>query len=162
MTVLFDMIDVAHLEAFDYDRLRREKRHAELELSTARYWEIPDDIGYWEQYLEVVTVAISRKRYDDKKRYPLGNNHRISAADVKERLDIVNIIEQTTELRKTGNRFTGKCPLHNDRSPSLTVYPDQRSWWCYSCNRGGDIFDFIQAYDNVSFPKALNKLAGER
>jgi len=162
MDFLFDMIDVAYLERCTMEGLKRTKHHAELELHSAEFWNNDADFVFFTEYLEAVNCAISRKRYDERKTRPIINSSRIPAADVKERLDIVAVIGEYTDLRKTGNRFTGSCPLHPDLNPSLIVYPDQQSWWCYSCNKGGDIFDFIQEYDKITFPEAVSKLAGVR
>lgn len=159
MDFLFDMIDVAYLERCTMAGLKHEKWKAQLEVHSAEFWNNEPDIVFWTEYLEAVNCAISRKRYDERKARPVNNSSRISAADVKERLDIVAVIGEYTDLHRSGNRFTGSCPLHDDKHPSMFIYPDQQSWHCYQCNQGGDVFDFIQKYDNVSFPDALRKLA---
>ena len=160
---LFDMTDVAYLERCTMEGLKRTKHHAELELHACDFWDDYTDAQFWFEYLEAVDCAISRKRYDERKANPLPKNSSgISATDVKERLDIVAVSGEYTDLRKSGSRFTGSCPLHPDLNPSLVIYPDQQTFWCYSCNKGGDVFDFIQEYDKVTFAEALKKLAGYR
>ena len=160
MAIIFNNEDVALLASrFTTAELRRERHRAKLDYFTAAYWEDEDAAGYWQQYLEVVECALKRHLHAEAKQYPLKSGN-VDARIVKERLDIVDVIGQHTKLRKTGNRFTGLCPLHDEKHPSLFVYPDQKSWWCYSCNRGGDVFDFIQALNKVDFKQAASMLAG--
>lgn len=53
-----------------------------------------------------------------------------------------------------------RCPFHGeDRHPSLKVYDGDRGWWCFVCNKGGDIFDFVMAHDGLEFPKAVERIA---
>jgi len=52
-----------------------------------------------------------------------------------------------------------RCPFHSDQRPSLHVYPASESWWCYGCHRGGDVFDWVQVRDGVTFVEALARLA---
>lgn len=156
---LFDMDDVAYLARCTMEGLKREKWRAELELHSAEFWFDDESAEFWEEYLDAVTCAIATKLKQEK---PIETEKRytgISAADVKERLDIINVIEGYTDLKKSGTRMKGRCPLHQDRNPSLTVYPDQQSWHCFSCNQGGDVFEFIQLIDKVSFPEAVNILS---
>lgn len=83
--------------------------------------------------------------------------------DLKERVraavDIVDVIGQTLELRPQGRNFVGLCPFHADKRPSFTVNPARQSWKCWPCDRGGDVFSFVQQRDGVSFPEALRTLA---
>lgn len=75
-----------------------------------------------------------------------GQPTQVDFAAIKARIDIVDYIGQFTELRGSGRSWKGKCPLpdHKDDSASLHVYKEQRSWWCYGCNRGSDVFDFAK------------------
>ena len=128
-----------------------------MHLHTADYfWENTD---YWEQYLELVNVSIASMLDSERPLLSAASGNCVKAADVKARLDIVNVIERYTELRPTGRRFSGRCPLHQDRHPSLVVYPENNSWYCFSCNRGGDAIDFYQAVNKIDFKQALKELA---
>ena len=62
------------------------------------------------------------------------------------------------ELRRAGSRYSGRCPLHNDREPSLVVYPDTQSYFCFSCQHGGDVIDFLSRRHNVGFKEAVTLL----
>jgi DNA primase len=59
------------------------------------------------------------------------------------------------DLKKYGSRYKAPCPLHSEKSPSFTVYPDSQSFHCFGCNEGGDVIDFIIKLKNMSFKGAL-------
>ena len=77
-----------------------------------------------------------------------------------EKIDIVDYIGQTEELHRKGNNYFIKCPFHKgDDTPSLCVYPDDNRWYCFGCGAGSSIYDWIRLYDQVSFVKAVEKVA---
>ncbi len=82
------------------------------------------------------------------------------AATIKEKLDIVDLIGETVQLRKAGTTYKGLCPFHGEKTPSFTVTPARETWKCFGCGRGGDIFNFVMERDGVDFPTALRSLAG--
>ncbi|MEO8462795.1 MAG: DNA primase [Chloroflexota bacterium] len=82
------------------------------------------------------------------------------AAEVKSRLNIVDVIGESVQLRKAGTTFKGLCPFHGEKTPSFTVTPSRDSWKCFGCGLGGDIFSFVMQRDSVTFPEALKSLAG--
>ncbi|MES2210485.1 MAG: DNA primase [Chloroflexota bacterium] len=81
------------------------------------------------------------------------------AAEVKSRLNIVDVIGETVQLKKAGTTFKGLCPFHGEKTPSFTVTPSRDSWKCFGCGLGGDIFSFVMQRDSVPFPEALKSLA---
>lgn len=81
---------------------------------------------------------------------PLAREGRLDYAAIKARVDLVEYIGRVTELRPIGRNFKGLCPLHGEDTPSLWVYPETRSWYCFGCRQGGDLFDFGKAYANLS------------
>ena len=83
-----------------------------------------------------------------------------AAALVKEKLDIVELIGETVQLRKAGTTWKGLCPFHGEKTPSFTVTPTRETWKCFGCGRGGDIFNFVMERDGVDFATALRSLAG--
>ncbi len=90
--------------------------------------------------------------------YPL----KMTAIDeVKARLDIVDIVSNTVELRKAGKSYSGFCPFHhNTRTPAFAVFPDTGTWRCFGeCNEGGDIFSYVMKKEGWDFPTALKELA---
>jgi DNA primase len=79
--------------------------------------------------------------------------------DVKQKLDIIDIIGQHITLTKSGRTFRGLCPFHGEKHPSFYVYPEQQSWHCFGCNTGGDVFSFIMKKQGIDFSEALRELA---
>ncbi len=84
--------------------------------------------------------------------------NRVDAKELKSRINIVDIIQSEVELKPSGRSMKGRCPFHNDRSPSFHVYEDSQRWWCYACNEGGDVFNFIQKSRNCDFRAAIDLL----
>jgi DNA primase len=80
---------------------------------------------------------------------------------VRAHTDIVSLIGETVRLQSVrgGREFIGLCPFHDDRNPSLRVYPDRQSYRCWSCNAGGDCFTFVMELDRLEFRDALELLA---
>src|SRR5574341_193286 len=72
---------------------------------------------------------------------------------------IEQIVGRYVELRPSGRRFSGLWPFHEDHTPSLTVYLHNQSWYCFGCDRGGDVFEFVELIEKVSFAEALGKLS---
>lgn len=82
---------------------------------------------------------------------------------VKGRNPIVDVVSaHGVELRSRGRRLTGRCPFHEDRQPSLVVYPDTQSFYCFGCGAGGDVIDFLRRAEGLGFREALARLDGVR
>lgn len=80
-------------------------------------------------------------------------------AEIKDKIDIVDLIGHYVTLKKAGASFKGLCPFHHERTPSFMVNPERQSFKCFGCNKGGDIFTFIQEVETVEFGDALKMLA---
>ena len=80
--------------------------------------------------------------------------------EVKERVDIVDVISNSVPLKKAGQNYKGLCPFHAEKTPSFVVFPDTQSWHCFgACGTGGDVFAFIMRQENTDFSDALKILA---
>lgn len=79
--------------------------------------------------------------------------------EVKSRLDIAEVIGDYVVLRKSGQTYWGKCPFHNEKTPSFSVSPERQTFHCFGCGKGGDIYTFIMEIENLDFREALERLA---
>jgi len=79
--------------------------------------------------------------------------------EIKRKLDIVNVIGHYLPLKKRGRHFLALCPFHQEKTPSFTVSPELQIFKCFGCGKGGDIFTFVQEFEKVEFPEALEILA---
>jgi DNA primase len=81
--------------------------------------------------------------------------------EIKNQLDIVDVISESVKLRRSGKNYTGFCPFHtNTRTPAFVVFPETGTWRCFGeCNEGGDIFRYVMKKEGVDFKEALKMLA---
>jgi DNA primase len=78
---------------------------------------------------------------------------------VREAVDMVELVSHKTDLRRAGTRWSGLCPFHDERTPSFSVNPVEKLYYCFGCGEGGDAFKFVQQTEGVEFQDAVELLA---
>ncbi|WP_257455415.1 DNA primase [Archangium lipolyticum] len=81
--------------------------------------------------------------------------------EVLERVDLVNLVSRYVELKKAGREFKGRCPFHQEKTPSFYVVPEKRFYFCHGCRASGDAVSFVQRYLGKTFIDAVRDLARE-
>ncbi len=79
--------------------------------------------------------------------------------EIKDKLDIADVIGRYMHLKKSGTNLKGLCPFHGEKTPSFMVSPQKQIWHCFGCGEGGDVIGFIKRYENVEFREALEMAA---
>lgn len=82
-----------------------------------------------------------------------------SVQAVAQTANLADVVAQYTTLRKRGNTYVGLCPFHQEKTPSFSVSADKGLYYCFGCGEGGDIFNFLQKMENLSFSEAVETLA---
>ena len=78
---------------------------------------------------------------------------------VRDATDIVALVGEKVQLRRSGRSWKGLCPFHGEKTPSFTVNPERQVWHCFGCGKGGDAFAWLMEMEKVTFPEALQVLA---
>lgn len=80
---------------------------------------------------------------------------------IRDAVDIVDLVSSYVSLRRAGASFKGLCPFHEEKTPSFIVTPSRQMFKCFGCGAGGDVFTFLQLRERVDFPEA-RRMLGER
>ncbi|MGN0485223.1 MAG: DNA primase [Lachnospiraceae bacterium] len=79
--------------------------------------------------------------------------------EIRQRNDIVDVVGSYVHLQKKGSTYFGLCPFHNEKTPSFSVSPGKQMYYCFGCGAGGNVYTFLQEYENYTFPEAVEYLA---
>ena len=82
-----------------------------------------------------------------------------SIENLKNHLDVVDVISHFLEMKKSGANFKACCPFHGENTPSFVVSPAKQIYHCFGCGAGGDAIKFVMEYEKLSYPEAIEKLA---
>src|SRR5271166_5684849 len=80
-------------------------------------------------------------------------------SQLKDRLDITEVIGAHVRLKKAGRNFVGLCPFHQEKTPSFSVNRERGFFYCFGCSAGGTAFDFLMRIEGLTFPEAVRSLA---
>lgn len=78
---------------------------------------------------------------------------------IKERIGAADLIGEYLKLERAGANYRALCPFHNEKTPSFMVNPERNFWYCFGCQKGGDIFNFVQDIEGLTFRETLTRLA---
>lgn len=78
---------------------------------------------------------------------------------LKDRNDVESVVSSYVNLKRAGRNLVGLCPFHNEKSPSMVVYNDTQSFYCFGCGAGGDVITFIKKIENLDYIEAVRLLA---
>ena len=82
--------------------------------------------------------------------------------ELKNQIDIVDVIGRVVQLKRSGANYKGLCPFHNEKTPSFVVSPQKQIFTCFGgCGASGDVVSFVRRYYNIDFNEAVEKLASE-
>jgi len=82
-----------------------------------------------------------------------------SIENLKSHLDVVDIVSQFIEIKKSGANFKACCPFHGESTPSFVISPAKQIYHCFGCGAGGDSIKFVMEHEKLSYPEALEKLS---
>jgi hypothetical protein len=140
----------------------------------ARVVEFPEEVGetgdvtdyfvrlkksrtQFEALLRAADVRVAQKQEAEQPMPSIGRAWK-RAERLKGEVSISFVIGRYTNLRHAGAHLLGRCPLHEDKRPSLHVYPETQSFHCFGCGEGGDVLTFLQKKENLTFGQALEAL----
>ena len=119
------------------------------------YYVIDEWLKYWiRQYEKVLENTKDKEWTEYKEEIQSG---KLSEDDIEKARQYPIEDLYSGNLRKSGTRLAGKCPFHEERTPSFFIFQENR-WYCFSCNEGGDAIDFIRKLKDLDFTEAVKRL----
>lgn len=151
--VLFDAGDVGYLAAYlTAEELRKEIHSAHIKQGVSQFFGEDTEAYFWREFSEACETALDILRANQSKVEV--REGRVSARATKEANDIVDVISRYTGLRKAGKEYIGRCPFHQDKHPSLQVNQEKQLFYCFSCQRKGDLINFIMQIEDLDTKRA--------
>ena len=155
--VLFDSSDTDYLAThLTTVQLRKEMHNVDIQQGVARCFGEDDDGIYWEHFGRVCVLALDIQKASQPKIEV--REGQVSCRAIKEAHDIVDVISRYTELKKTGKEYVGKCPFHEENHPSFQVSQQKQVFYCFSCQRKGDLINFIMQIEDLDTKQACLSL----
>jgi len=164
---------IAHMAKYDIESMTNRELITDGEYTERQLLEItnnPDiDLGYREyvtRRARLLQAEITR-RVNLYKKGPLtfptrGFINQDILDEIRRRTSMVDLLGRDIAVFFKGRSWRGACPVHGDgrdRDPSLHIYEDERRWWCFGCNAGGDCFDWMRSFHHMEFKQAVETLA---
>ncbi|GEM_PF-275039 len=127
-----------------------------------------ESVKFYEYFLILLSTFFFRKLIVSKKRKSvrktiMTNNIKNPSIDVlgeiKNRLDIIDVVSEHVALKKSGRNYSGLCPFHKEKTPSFSVNPDKGIFKCFGCGAGGDAISFLMKINNNNFHETIIELA---
>ncbi|MBL4583575.1 MAG: DNA primase [Pseudomonadales bacterium] len=81
--------------------------------------------------------------------------------DLLTRIDIIEVVDSRTPLKRAGKNYTGLCPFHQEKTPSFSVSADKQLYYCFGCGAGGNAISFLMDYDRLEFTEVIEQLASQ-
>ncbi|TDM04370.1 DNA primase [Macrococcus carouselicus] len=78
--------------------------------------------------------------------------------EIREKNDILSLVSQYVKLEKRGRNYIGLCPFHDEKTPSFSVSPEKQICHCFGCKKGGNVFQFLEQIENITFVEAVRRL----
>jgi len=158
--VSLDLDDANYLaDHLSAEQLRKEIHDADIKRAVARCFGEDEEEFYWEDFGEVCKTALDILRANQPKVEV--REGQVSVRATKDANDIVDVISRYTGLRKVGKEYIGKCPFHQDNHPSLQVNQDKQVFYCFSCQRKGDVVNFIMQIEGLTIKEACQFLLND-
>ncbi|MCD6426731.1 MAG: hypothetical protein J7L03_01325, partial [Caldisericaceae bacterium] len=82
-------------------------------------------------------------------------------SELRDKIDIVDVVSKYVRLKKTGRNFVGLCPFHEEKTPSFVVSPEKQIFHCFGCGASGDVIKFLMRIEDIDFKTAVTELAKE-
>lgn len=89
----------------------------------------------------------------------MGNSRDATKEEIRQRINIVDVVSEYVALKPGGKSLKGLCPFHAEKTPSFTVSEEFQSWHCFGCGEHGDVFSFLMKIENLTFAEVLERLA---